>query len=276
MPTTAGRETRRLPARKHPLRALSLPLLAVALSLPAAASAATDTGAAFDPVTPYRPSVSSPAQLPSPGQLELEVGGLHSRTADVRRDSLPYQLKLAFSPQWGVLVGGEAFVSLREDGERARGLGDTNVVLKRAFLVDDATAFGLEFGVKLPTARDAIGSGRADQVINGIFSRDLGSVHMDANLNFTRMGMVDEGTGRMQTGLSASFAQPLNDRFGITAEVSGTRRSGADSTAQVLLALTYSPTKFLTMDVGLIRGLNPASPDLALFTGVVLPLAKLW
>ena len=60
----------------------------------------------------------------------------------------------------------------------------------------------------------------------------------------------------------------------MTAEFSGTRRSGADSTAQVLLALTYSPTKFLTMDVGVIRGLNPASPDLALFTGLVIPLAK--
>ncbi len=27
-------------------------------------------------VTPYRPSLSNPAQLPSPGQLELELGGL--------------------------------------------------------------------------------------------------------------------------------------------------------------------------------------------------------
>lgn len=254
--------------------ACTMLLLASALAGSTNVIAADSPGTAFEPITPYRPSVSSPAQLPSPRQLELELGILHARTGDQRRDRLPYQFKLAFSPQWGVLIGGEAFVSNRENGERVRGLGDTNLVLKRAFLVDSATAFGLELGVKVPTARDVIGSGSADQVVNGIFSRDLGSVHMDTNLNFTRMGRIEDGAGRMQTGLSASFSQPINAQFGVTAELSGTRRSGASSTAQMLLALSYSPTKLLTMDMGVIRGLNSASPDLALFTGLVLPLAK--
>jgi|GEM_PF-3354897 len=34
-----------------------------------------------DAITPYRPSVSSPAQLPVAGQLELELGGIHVRSA---------------------------------------------------------------------------------------------------------------------------------------------------------------------------------------------------
>lgn len=249
-------------------------LLALSALLPTAARAADD-----DAVTPYRPSVSSPAQLPVAGQLELELGGLHSKSADLRRDSLPYQFKLAFSPQWGILIGGEAVVSLRDPSvgdSRVRGLGDTNLVLKRAFVIDDATAFGLELGVKIPTARAIIGSGSYDVDVNGIFSRDLGSLHLDANLNFTHIGGAEVGTGSMQTGLSASFSHPITERVSVTGELSGLRRNGTPSTAQILLALAFSPTKRLTMDFGLARGLNPASPDLALFIGLVIPVARLW
>ena len=252
-----------------------LALLLCLAALPLSGALAADD----DAITPYRPSVSSPAQLPVPGQLELELGGLHSESGALRRDSLPYQFKLAFSAQWGVMVGGEAFVSLRDQSagdSRVRGLGDTNVVLKRAFAVDDTTAFGLELGVKIPTARDVIGSGRPDIGLNGIFSRDLGSVHMDANLNFTHIGGAEAGTGAVQTGMSASFSHPLTEQVSVTGELSGVRRSGTASTAQVLLALAYSPTKRLTMDFGLARGLNPASPDLAVFAGLVIPVAKMW
>ena len=71
--------------------------LARLLCLCLAASAAHAQQAPDDAVTPYRPSVSSPAQLPVPGQLELELGGLHTRLEDDRRASLPYTVKLAFN-----------------------------------------------------------------------------------------------------------------------------------------------------------------------------------
>lgn len=100
-----------------------------------------------DAMTPYRPSVSSPAQLPVAGQLELELGGIHVRSGDTRRTGLPYQLKLAFNADWGVLLGGEAQVWQYDGVDHVRGVGDTNLVLKRAWVVDDASAFGMEFGV---------------------------------------------------------------------------------------------------------------------------------
>jgi len=229
------------------------------------------------PIVPYRPSVSNPAQLSAPGWLEVEAGALSIKSDDGRRNSLPLVLKLAFTEEWGVLLGGEPFVSTPDgNGGRARGLGDTTFTLKRAFLVDDATAFGLELGAKAPTARDSIGSGKADYSLNGIFSRDIDVLHMDLNLNATRLGAIEPGSGRTQTGFSASFSAPLSERWGANWEWSGTRRSGADSTAQLLLAATYSPSKRLTFDAGFIRGLNGATPDWAFFTGVVFPLGKLW
>ncbi|HEY8101390.1 MAG TPA: transporter [Burkholderiaceae bacterium] len=229
-------------------------------------------------VTPYRPSVSNPAQLPVAGQLELEYGGLFSKTDGTRRNSLPYLLKLAFNKEWGILLGGEAYISQKDDasGMRARGLGDTALVLKRAFLVDDTTAFGLELGAKIPTAKDTLGTGKADYSINSIFSKDINKVHMDANLNLTRFGAIDVGTARTQTGLSSSFSIPVTEKWGATAELSGTHRNGVANTAQFLTAATFSASKRLTIDIGVARGLTSASPDWSLFTGVVMPIAKLW
>jgi hypothetical protein len=248
--------------------------LAAALLLTCAASPVLAQQVAT--VTPYRPSVSNPAQLPTPGQLEFEGGVLSTRGGD-RRDSVPVLFKLAFSEQWGVLAGGDAFVSARDsDGGQLRGIGDTSLVLKRAFIVDGATAFGLELGAKLPTARTGIGSGKADYELNTIFSKDFGQLHMDGNANLTRLGAREPGTGRNQSGLSLSFSTEVAERWGVNAELSGTQRSHADNTAQLLLAATYSPSKSMTIDAGVIHGLNAASPDWALFTGIVVPLAKLW
>jgi hypothetical protein len=233
------------------------------------------------PITPYRPSVSSPAQLPVPGQLEAELGGLRMRNDDMRRSSLPATLKLAFSKEWGVVVSGEAHVWSRDltmpgDAGRAQGAGDTNVVLKRAFIVDDATAFGIELGTKLHTASERIGSGHTDATLNTIFSRDIGPVHMDANLNATRLGAADDSASRIQKGASASFSGPLSDKWGLTGELSGTRRSGADSSAQWLAALTYSPTKRLTFDIGIARAFRPTPATMQFFTGIVFPITRLW
>lgn len=245
---------------------------ATSLLLAASASQAQDGPA----VTPYRPSVSSPAQLPAAGQLELELGGLSSKSDDGRRNSLPYALKLGFNQEWGVVISGEGYASAPADSGRAHGAGDTLFVLKRAFVLDDATALGLELGAKAPTARDDIGSGRADYSLNGIYSQDMGSVHMDANLNATRLGAYEAGSGRTQTGLSASFSLPVGERWGATGELSGTRRSGAASTAQALVAASYSPSKRLTVDLGFAHGLNRATPAWSYFSGVVFPLAQLW
>ncbi|MET3105617.1 hypothetical protein AAKU67_003171 [Oxalobacteraceae bacterium GrIS 2.11] len=227
-------------------------------------------------VTPYRPTVSNPAQLPAPGQLEFEFGGLDSKTGDLTRGSLPYLFKLAFDEQWGVLLGGEGYVRNAGGGATDTGIGDTNLTLKRAFLINSATAFGLEFNVKLPTAKDTIGSGKTDYGINGIFSRDFDEIHMDTNLNVTHIGTDDASSGNLQTGLSTSLSHMVTEKWGVSAELSGTRRTSVPSTAQFLVAATYSPSKHMTLDIGLLRGLNAASPDWAIFSGIVIPVAKLW
>ena len=257
------------------VRTAATGLAAATLAGVAVAATAADADDA-DAISPYRPSVSSPAQLPLAGQLEFELGGLRTRSSDTRRASLPYQFKLAFSQEWGVLIGGEAQVWARDGAGSSRGVGDTSLVLKRAWIVDDASAFGMEVGAKLPTADDTIGSGKADYSVNTIYSRDIGPAHIDANLNATRLGLVDPGSARTQFGASVSVSIELSERWGLTGEISGTRRTGADSSVQVLAALTFSPNKRLTFDVGLARGVRPVPAATSVFAGVVFPITRLW
>ena len=182
-------------------------------------------------VTPYRPTVSTPAALSAPGWLEVE-SGLQGVDAggSTHRDSLPYSLKLAFSADWGVRIGGEAWVQNPvAPGERISGAGDTSLVLKRRFAVNDQTAFGLEFGVTAPTARggDHSGSGKTDYTATGIYSVDFAhSLHADINLGVTQLGVANPATSRRQTLWAAAVQDGVSEKWGIVAELSGTRQAG--------------------------------------------------
>ena len=221
-------------------------------------------------VVPYRPSVSTPAQLSAPGYLELEAGGLR---ATGPRDTLPYTLKLAFTPDWGIRVGGDAWV--HQPG--SSGIGDTSVVLKRRFAVSDATAWGLELGEKLPTAGSERGSGHADTTVNGIFSSDFApGWHTDLNLNETHLGTGSGEPSAWQTGWAAAFSRSINDAWGVTGELSGTHQSGTPNTAQFLAAASFNASPGAVFDFGAARGLNDATPRWQVFAGVTVRLAKLF
>ena len=239
-----------------------------------AADAADDGGPA---VVPYRPSVSTPAQLSAPGYLELEAGGLRATTAGASRDTLPYTLKLAFTPDWGLRVGGDAWVRQDAFGERDSGVGDTAVVLKRRFALSDATAWGLELGEKFPTAGSARGSGHADTTVNAIFSSDFAPAwHTDLNLNETRLG-VPTGTSRQwQAGWAGAVSRTLSDTWGAVGEFSGTHQAGAPGSAQFLAAASWNASPAAVFDFGAARGLTDATPHWQVFAGVTVRLARLF
>ena len=228
--------------------------------------------------TPYRPSVSTPANLSEPGWLEAELGWQRRSGGDAeRRDSLPYTLKLAFSPDWGVRLGGDLQVRRTDfDGTRLTGVGDTAVVLKRRFAVDGDTAFGLEAGVNFPTAKDRLGSGRTDYSLNGIYSAELGSYHMDLNLVATRLGQIDPDQGRWQLTWAGAVSRTLSERWGMVGELAGTRQTGAPNTAQLLLAASYNLSRRIIFDAGASWGLNRTSSDWSIFTGITILLGKVF
>ena len=150
-------------------------------------------------VTPYRPTVSNPAVLSYPGWLEIESGWINSKaTDDSSRGSLPYTMKLAFTENFGVLLGGEAFVDQMDiAGAHTNGSGDTLLLLKQRWAMDAEgnSAFGVEYGFNSPTAKNGLnsGSGKSDYLVNGIFSTDISGNTIDLNLNLTERGDVQSG-----------------------------------------------------------------------------------
>src|SRR5450755_1243520 len=131
-------------------------LVAVGTTAGMKSSAAEDVA-----VTPYRPTVSTPAALSAPGWLEGEAGlqSLDDATP-TRRDSAPYTLKLAISDDWGVRIAGELLVhDANADSPHVTGTGDTSVILKRRFALNARSAFGLEVGATAPTAPPGLHSG---------------------------------------------------------------------------------------------------------------------
>ena len=256
---------------------LLIALIALTCATPRASWAADEPPS----VTPYRPSVSTPAALSAPGWVEFEAGVQPSRSGDLaKRDSVPYTLKLAFTPDWGVRLGGEAWVRQTDEtdvgGQRISGAGDSSIVLKRRFAIDDASAFGLEGGATLPTGRRGISDGKASYSVNGIYSADFGSYHTDVNLVGTRVGVVDDGVSRTQLLWAASLSKALNDQWGVVGEVSGTRQRGVDATSQFLFAASYNVTKSITLDAGASRSLSSGVPDWSVFSGVTMLLGRLF
>ncbi|MEP6738851.1 MAG: transporter [Caldimonas sp.] len=258
-------------ATRAPSKRSLATLARAAIALLALGATSTARAADDEPTAvPYRPSVSTPAALSTPGWLEVEAGFLHEHDgAAARRDSLPVTLKLAFTPDWGVRIGADAWVRQKDDAARESGFGDTSIVLKRRFAIDDASAFGLEAGATAPTGRRGLGagSGKADYGINAIYSADIGTWHTDINFATTRLGQVDPGAGRAQLLVAASLSKALDDRWGVVGEFSGTHQRGAENTSQFLVAASYNVTKRLVLDAGAARSLRSGAPSWSAFSG---------
>ncbi len=230
--------------------------------------------------TPFRPTVTSGANLSAPGWLELEFGGqrLGGNGAD-QRNSWPYLLKYSLNDRFALLLGGDAQVSVTPAQAPAlRGRGDTTLTLKyRAPDVVEGRSFGLEATLKLPTASEGIGSGERDYSLKGIFGLDLpNALHLDTNLMATRLGGVAVDQGNYQWAWAGAISRQIGDAWTLAADLSGTRQNGAPSTAQFLAAASYAVNRRFVVDGGFAVGLNKDTPKFTVFTGLTVLLGKVF
>ena len=230
-------------------------------------------------VTPYRPTLSNPADLSEPGWLEMEMGVQRIQGgSDLRRDSVPILAKLAFSENWGILVGGELGISRTDmNNQIFSGNGDTTFLVKhRMPSATEGTAWGIEAGYKSPTAPDTLGSGKTDYIVNGIFSTVISENQLDLNFSATKLGVVADGEGEIQYGWAAALAHNLNDKWGVFGELSGVSRNATASQSQLMAGATYNWSKRVVFDAGASWGLTKTSQDWTAFAGLSVLLGKLW
>ena len=228
-------------------------------------------------VTPYRPTVSNPAQLPVPGYLELEWGWqtLREKSEKASRHGMPYLVKFAFSDRVGLLVGGDV-VQVRQvdQGSTLGGFGDMTSVLKLhvPLPTKNVSALGLEGGIKFPTAPETLGTGRMDYLINGIYSGSVGRFGVDLNLGLTYLGLVSGHEGKALLTWAAATSFALSNRWSLAGEFAGSAREGVKPFSQFLTSTSYALLPTLVIDAGAAFGLNGASQEWTVFTGMTVLL----
>jgi hypothetical protein len=247
-----------------------LPAFAVLVAAFFCAATARANAAAEASVTPYRPTVSNPAELPAPGAPEFEAGVARFRNPDGSRAvSTPYLIKAAVNEDFGIMVGGDAFLRQTDaTGEVLKGRGDTLFLAKHRLAASENQAFGLEWGWKSPTANVGLGSGKTDWIANGIYSVDVGPIRIDANLGFTRVGAYGPNEGRWQKSWGLAFSGEVADKLTLGIEPSGSWRRGVATNAQWLASLSYAITPQLVVDGGFTIGASRQAPDQTLFAGL--------
>jgi hypothetical protein len=199
-----------------------------------------------------------------------------SKGGDAARSfTSPLLFKLAWSERWAVMLGTDAYDWQRDyDGATAHSGGDTTASLKYKHPVDEHFALGAMLGLTLPTGRPPIGSGHTEWSATSIASFDYPAVHVDVNAAATRLGPVDEGQGRWQGLWAVAASHPLNEKFGVTGELSGTAQRGTTAQTQGLVALSYNVSHALMLDVAAAAGISRAAPDWQLMAGLTVRLGR--
>lgn len=223
-------------------------------------------------VTPYRPTISNPAELPVPGWIDAELGWQYSRGGEVgHRQNIPYVLKFGFSEDWGMLLGGDGYVNQFDPGGRVRseGYGSFAGLLKHRLTWNDDIHFGLEAGF----SHRSLDGGITDYLVNGIYSQDIGPVRLDVNTMLTHAGDSNPGQAPWIGSWAVALGFPLYGDIGGAIEFAGAHQDDAPAFSQFLATLNYSVHPRLVLDIGFAAGMTGASQDMAFFAGMS---ALLW
>lgn len=219
-------------------------------------------------VTPYRPTISNPAELSALNQVEFELGAQFNQPGKPdNRYGFPFILKYALHQNWGVLIGGEAWAKLESSESSDSGFGNTALILKYYQPVSNTLAVGIEGSVILPSTTKPLGTGRTDYSANFIVSQDIDDWRVDLNVGITRQGFHTREDDRYKYNWALAASHPLSDTWGIAGEFSGLLGLQQKPTSQWLMALNYTINRQLVLDFGASVGINSSADDYGTFAG---------
>ena len=229
-------------------------------------------------VQPERPTVATHAHTVAPGYFEIESGIEGDRvSAGTRAWFAPNVLKVGLTSHTQLNVSGAAYKS---GPGQSSGLGDVTVGLKWR-LVDDHPFLGdfaLLPAVKFAngSAADGTGTGTRDFSLTAIASYAIGSVSMDLNAVYTRIGATSATAATDAALWTASFGFPVAGQLSWVLEFFGHPTidgSGDRSRAAFLTGPTWLVSPALNLDAGVITPLRGELPN-ALYAGIVWNLGS--
>jgi len=237
------------------------------------------TVAAAQDINPDRPDLTTSAEIVPAGALQIETGLEYERARvgggpTERQLSVQAVLRLGLTSALEISLEGMPFVWLRA-GEEDHGSGDYTLGLKYRFHApapDGAgPALAVKPFVKLPTAREPIGSERTD--FGALLLMTLGlpwGLSLDANAGVAAIGQR-RPDGYIPQGIaSASLSWAATERLTTITELffsTKDERDGRDSLLTTL-ALMYRITPRLAVDAGVRSTLTGQGPDWSAFIGL--------
>lgn len=221
-------------------------------------------------VTPYRPTVSNPAELSAPRHLEIEAGFEHVNGGGLKeRLATPVTLKYAFNEDWGLLLNSGWMYENGRDDSMVDGWNPTALLLKGHYAMNETNAVGVELGLGAPAESGRLTEGEADLLVNAIYSVDIGVTRFDANFGLTRLGGSDTDADRHQYQWALAWSHPVSANWSVAGELSGNARDGLSPYNQALLCAAYALSRTTVIDFGGAYGISGDSAATRnLFIGV--------
>ena len=225
---------------------------------------------------PDRPDVTNGTHIVDVGLLQIEFGGLFSRSgANHHNLGTPLTFRLGLTDWLEVRVGGDGFLSSSDPPSHATGIGDVQVGAKLRLWADPGGLPVLSIlpTINLPTASESkgLGSGQSDFTVALLTGTDfLTRGHLDLNYG---VGLIGAGRGLSRfaqhlISLSASVevpgpVTPYAETFWLSRQEPGGGHVMAIDTGAI-----YVINPRFALDGGIQGGLSEAAPSLSIFGGV--------
>jgi hypothetical protein len=236
-------------------------------------------------INPDRPDLTTSAEVVPAGALQIETGLEYARERvgggpTERQLSVQGVLRLGLTPALEISIEGEPFLWLRAAADD-RGSGDYTLGLKYRFLAPapdgGGPALALKPFVKLPTAREPLGSERPDFGALLLMSVALPwGLSLDANAGVAAIGQR-RPEGFIPQGIaSASLSWAVTERLSTITELflaTKEERGGRDSLLTTV-ALLYRVTPRLALDAGMRTTITGQGPDWSAFIGLSVRLGR--
>jgi Putative MetA-pathway of phenol degradation len=239
-------------------------VLLVCLAVPASLAAqCTSAPQGEIRANPNRPTVADPADITEYGVLEIEYGWNHAWLSQQARENdfgalLKFaalcDLEIRWSPDTLVSQGGQT------------GFGDNWIGAQYRFHHQSrrVPSMAASYIVKIPSASASrgLGTGRVDQQIKFLASKDLGATHFDFNASALVIGRPAGGGRDTAAEIDLSFSHPVWNNLGLTGEIYGDTRlnEAVPGYTATLWALTYTLTPRLVVDAGINADVTPNGP----------------
>lgn len=196
------------------------------------------------------------AELGAQGQWLVSNSFQLERAPDERHNFTLFQYEYALTDRAEILL--EPFFQewiYPKNGESFHGAGDLEITPSYLVLTetDDRPAVALALKVKVPTASDAIGTGKTDYYPYVILGKHFGDWIANANLGVDFIGKVSGENLRNQGIADFSLQRVINDQWSVYGEVFGNTKvsDGEKGTVAAAVATEYQVNNFFNVFVSL-------------------------